>query len=119
VVAVAAVVSLFAFVVFPRVFLKPELESIGPTDKLRLLRALDHSAYRKVGQHEIRLEGQTLVVLWDLRWNVLPEPKQQEAIRLIGRAWQVVGGQDTRFRIDGEDNDVALYMDGHGVILGQ
>jgi len=112
VVAAAAILGVLAFVVFPRFFLRTELESIGPTDKLRLLRALQHSEYRKMGQHELRLEGQTLVVIWDLRWNILPENKQQEIVRLIGRAWQVVGGEDTRFRIEGEDNDAAVYTKG-------
>jgi len=112
VVAAAAVAGVLAFVVFPRFFLRTELESIGPTDKLRLLRALQHSAYQKMGQHELRLEGQTLVVIWDLRWNILPQSKQEEIVRLIGRAWQVVGGEDTRFRIEGEDNDAAVYTKG-------
>ena len=107
--AAALIVSLFAFVVVPRVFMRSELESIGPTDKLRLLRALQNSEYRKMGQRELRVEGQTLVVIWDLRWNVLPENKQQELVRIIGRAWRVVGGEDSRFRIEGEDNDVAAY----------
>ena len=109
VVAAAAIVGLLALVVFPRVFLRTELESIAPTDKLRLIRALQHSEYRKVGQGELRLEGQTLVVMWDLRWNTFPEAKQQEIVRIVGRAWHVVGGEDTRFRIEGEDNDVAAY----------
>ena len=112
VVAAAVIVTVLAFGVIPRVFLRTELESIGPTDKLRLLRALQNSDYRKMGQRELRVEAQTLVVIWDLRWNVLPQNKQQELVRIIGKAWHVVGGEDTRFRIEGDDNDVAAYTNG-------
>ena len=109
---IAVVIGVSAFVVLPRLFLHTELETIGPTDKLRFLRAMDHSEYRRIGQRELRLEGQTLVVIWDLRWNVLPEPKQRDIIRIVGRAWQVVSGDETRFRIEGEDDVVAFYRKG-------
>lgn len=115
--AIAAIAGVLLFVVFPRVFLRNELESIGPTDKLRFLRALDRSDYRRVGQRELRLDGQTLVVVWDLRWNALPEAKQRDIVRMAGRAWHVVGGEDTRLQIEGEDNSVALYTKGE-VYLG-
>jgi hypothetical protein len=108
VVVIAALIGVIGFVVVPRVFLRTELESIGPTDKLRLLRALQNSEYKKMGQRELRIEGQTLVVIWDLRWTVLPDEKQQQLVRNIGKAWRVVGGADTRFRIEGDDNDVAV-----------
>jgi len=108
----ASVIGISVFVLFPRVFLRTELESIGPTDKLRFLRALENSVYRRVGQRELRFDGQTLVVVWDLRWNALPESKQQDIVRIVGRAWQIVGGEDTRFRIEGEDDNVALYTKG-------
>ena len=112
IIAASAVISTIVFVVLPRVFLRPELETIGPTDKLRLLRALDHSAYRRVGLRELRVQGRTLVLVWDLRWNALSEPKQQDIVRMVGRAWQVTGGEDTQFRIEGEDNSVASYLKG-------
>jgi hypothetical protein len=112
VVVAASIICVIVVVLFPRVFFRTELESIGPTDKLRFLRALENSAYRRVGQRELRFEGQTLVVVWDLRWNVLPESKQQDIVRIVGRAWQIVGGEDTRFRIEGEDDNVALYTKG-------
>ena len=108
----AIAVSLLVFVAMPRIFLRTELEVTGPTDKLRFLRALDHSDYRRIGQHGFRLEDQTLVVLWDLRWTTLPETKQQEIVRIVGRAWKVVGGEDTVFRVEGEDQSVASYKDG-------
>jgi len=117
VVVAAFIISVIVFVAFPRVFLRTELESIGPTDKLRFLRAVQNSEYRRVGQRELRLEGQTLVVVWDLRWNTLPESKQQDIVRIVGRAWRIVGGEDTRFRIEGEDDNVALYTKGE-VYLG-
>ena len=108
----AAVVSVVVFVGFPRIFLRPEFEPIGPTNKLRFLRALDHSEYRRIGQSEFRLEGQSLVLISDLRWNTLPESKQQEIVRIIGRAWTAVGGENTRFRVEGEDGIVASYANG-------
>jgi hypothetical protein len=80
-----------------------------PTDKLRFLRAFQVSAYRRVGQREVRFEGQTLIVIWDLRWTALPESKQREIAGIVGRAWHIVGGTDTRFRIEGQDGDVASY----------
>jgi len=116
-VVAASIIGISVFVLFPRVFLRTELESIGPTDKLRFLRALENSVYRRVGQRELRFDGQTLVVVWDLRWNALPESKQQDIVRIVGRAWQIVGGEDTRFRIEGEDDNVALYTKGE-VYLG-
>ncbi len=106
---IAVVTSVIGFVIVPRVFFRTELETIGPTDKLRFLRAMGRSEYRRVGQREILVEGQTLVVVWDLRWNTLPETKQKEIVRLIGKAWKVVGGEDTRFRIEGQDETVASY----------
>ena len=111
--AIAAALASVAFAVLPRYLLRSEMESIGPTDKLRFLRALDKSEYRRVGQTGFRLEGQTLVVLWDLRWKVLPEAKQLQIVRIVGKAWQVVGGENTRFRIEGEEMTVAEYKDGN------
>lgn len=98
-----------AFYAVPRFFLKTDLEMIGPTDKMKFLRAMEHSAYRRAGQQSIHVDGQTLVVVWDLRWNTLPERKQQEIVRITGTAWHVVGGENTRFQIEGEDNIVAAY----------
>ena len=117
VVVAAAVTGIIVFVLFPRVFFRTELESIGPTDKLRFLRALQNSEYRRAGQREFRFEGQTLIMVWDLRWNALPESKQQEIVRIVGRAWQIVGGEDTWFRLEGQDDNVALYTKGK-VYLG-
>jgi hypothetical protein len=105
-VAMAAAV---VFYIVPRFFLQTELETIGPTDKLRFLRAMEHSAYRRAGQESLQVDGQTLVVVWDLRWNTLPEAKQQEIVRITGKAWHVVGGENTRFQIEGEDNIVGSY----------
>lgn len=105
----AAVIAVAAFYAIPRFFLVTDLETIGPTDKLRFLRAMEHSAYRRAGQQSIHVEGQTLVVVWDLRWNTLPEAKQQEIVRITGKAWHVVGGTDTHFQIEGEDNVAASY----------
>jgi hypothetical protein len=104
-----ALAATIAFYLVPRFFLQTDLETIGPTDKLRFLRGMDHSAYRRAGQQSIHVEGQTLVVVWDLRWNALPEAKQQEIVRITGNAWHVVGGENTRFQIEGEDNAVASY----------
>ena len=117
VVLAAAAIGVVVFVVAPRFFLRTELETIGPTDKLKFLRAIGRSDYRRVGQHEVRVEAQTLVVIWDLRWNTLPEPKQKEIVRIVGKAWQVVGGEDARFRIEGQDEIVASYAKGE-VYLG-
>ena len=117
VVIASAAIGVIVFVVVPRIFLRTELETIGPTDKLRFLRALGRSDYRRVGQREVRVEEQTLVVIWDLRWNTLPETKQKEIVRIVGKAWQVVGGENTRFRIEGQDDTVASYVKG-GVYLG-
>src|SRR5712671_5878452 len=94
----AAIIAVIVFVVLPRVFLRPEFEPIGPTNKARFLRALDRSEYKRVGQVGFRVEGQTLLVIWDLRWNTLPDSKQHDVIRNVGRAWEVVGGEDTRLR---------------------
>jgi hypothetical protein len=55
---VAVVIAISTFVVVPRLFLRSEFESIGPTDKLRFLRAMARSDYRR-GQREAHLEGQT------------------------------------------------------------
>ena len=112
VVAAALITGVIGFGMLPRFLFRPELETIGPTDKLRFLRAMEHSDYRRVGQHGLRLEGQNLIVIWDLRWNALPETKQREIVRVVGHAWSVVGGQDTRFQIEGEDASVAKYDNG-------
>jgi hypothetical protein len=109
---VAAIIGVILFVVVPRIFLRTDAELIEPTTKLRFLRALSHSDYRKIGQGAFRVEGQTLLITWDLRWNTLVETKQQEIVHNVGRAWQVVGGEDTRFLIEGEDNIVASYNKG-------
>ena len=109
VVVAAIIIDVIAFVVVPRMFLRTDLESIGPTDKQRFLRAVQNSAYRRVGQSEIRFQEQTLIVVWDLRWNTLTESKQQEIVRIVGKAWRTVGGGDTEFRIEGEDETVAAY----------
>ena len=109
-VVVAAIAGgVVLFVVVPRIFLRTELETIGPTDRLRFLRAMTRSDDRRLGQREIRVEGQTLVVIWDLRWNVLPEKKQQDIVRNVGRVWKIVGGEKTEFRIEGQDDIVASY----------
>jgi hypothetical protein len=105
----ATVLSLVVFVGLPRMLLQTDLESSGPTDKLRFLRAFQQSAYRRIGQREVRFSGQTLVVIWDLRWMALEESKQQEIVGIVGRAWHIVGGADTVFRIEGLDGDVASY----------
>jgi hypothetical protein len=105
----AAVIGVAAFAIVPRFLMRSELETIGPTDKLRFLRAIKESQYRKVGQQDIRIEDQTLVVVWDLRWNSLPENKQREIVRIVGHAWNVVGGKETKFRIEGEDQNVASF----------
>ena len=112
VVAAAFIIGVIGFGLLPRFLFRPELETIGPTDKLRFLRAMDHSDYHRVGQHGLRFEQQTLIVIWDFRWNALPETKQREIVRLVGRAWNVVGGQDTRFQLEGEDSAVAKYNNG-------
>ena len=70
---------------------------------------MEHSAYRRAGQGAIHADMQTLVVTWDLRWNTLPENKQKEILRIIGHAWQVVGGKDMRLQIEGEDTAAAAY----------
>src|SRR4051812_45066702 len=59
VLVIAAVAALIAFAVLPRLVLRSEMDSFGPTDKLRFLRALDRSQYKRVGQTGFRLEGQT------------------------------------------------------------
>ena len=110
--AATLLIAIIVFGILPKVFFRPELETIGPTDKLRLLRALERSEYRRIGQQKVRLEQQKLVVIWDLRWNTLPEAKQRDIVRIVGRAWNVVGGQETRFQVEGEDGDVARYIDG-------
>jgi hypothetical protein len=112
VVVAAVIIGILGFGILPRFLFRPELETIGPTDKLRFLRALENSDYRRIGQHGLRLERQTLIVIWDLRWNALPEKKQREIIRLVGRAWDVVGGEDTQFEIEGEEGSVAKYATG-------
>src|SRR5262245_42850190 len=109
----AFVIGIITFAILPRFWFSSELETIGPTDKLRFLRALDHSDYRRGGQRGIRVERQTLIVIWDLRWNALPEAKQREIVRIVGHAWNVVGGQDTRFQIEGEDRSIAKYAGGN------
>lgn len=115
--AAAVILGVIVFVVFPRVFLRTELEPAGPTSKLRFLRALDRSEYRRAGQRGFRVEDQTLIVIWDLRWNTLPESRQQDIVRIVGRAWRAVGGGDTHFRVEGEDDNVASYTNGE-VSLG-
>ncbi len=109
VVVIAFVIGVIGFVLVPRVFLRTELETIGLTDELRFLRAIGRSEYRHIGQREVLVKGQTLVIVWDLRWNTLQEKKQEEIVRLIGKAWKVVGGEDTRFRIEGQDETVASF----------
>jgi hypothetical protein len=106
---IAATLGLLVFVGLPRIFLRTDLEPIGPTDKLRFLRAFQRSEYRRVGQREVRVEGPELIVIWDLRWTTLPESKQQEIVRIVGKAWHTVGGEDTWFRIEGQDGNVASY----------
>jgi hypothetical protein len=110
--AAAAIIGVILFVIVPRYFFRTDAELIEPTTKLRFLRALSHSDYRKMGQRDFRVEGQSLIINWDLRWSVLPEPKQREIVRVVGRAWQVVGGEDTRFLVEGEDETVASYKSG-------
>jgi hypothetical protein len=112
VVAIALVVAIVAFAVLPRFIFRAEMDSFGPTDKLRFLRALERSQYKRVGQTGFRLEGQTLIILWDLRWAALPEAKQMEIVKIEGKAWHVVGGDNTRFKIEGDDKVVAEYKDG-------
>ena len=107
-----AIIGVILFVIVPRVFLRADPELIEPTTRLRFLRALSHSDNRRIGQRDIRIEGQTLLITWDLRWNTLLETKQQEVVHNIGRAWEVVGGEDTRFVIEGEDDTVASYKKG-------
>jgi glutathionyl-hydroquinone reductase len=107
----AAGIGAVVFIVAPRFFLRSELETIGPTDKLRFLRAVKDSQYRRAGQQNIRIEDQTLVVVWDLRWNSLPENKQREIVRIVGHAWNVVGGKETNFRIEGQEETVASFTD--------
>src|SRR5947208_689544 len=106
---VALVIAISTFVLLHRLFFRSEFESIGPTDKLRFLRAMARSDYRRIGQREVHVEGQTLVVIWDLRWNILLETKQIEIVRIIGKAWKVVGGEDTQVRIEGDDTTVASF----------
>jgi hypothetical protein len=117
IIAAAVLAALMAFFIVPRFFLETNLETIGPTDKLRFLRALKDSKYTRAGQREFRIEGQNLIMIWDLRWNTLPESSQKEIVRIVGRAWSVVGGAETEFRIEGEDGHVAMYKDS-GVQLG-
>jgi hypothetical protein len=45
-------------------------------------------------------------------WNALLESRQQDIVRIVGRAWGIVGGEDTRFRIEGDGDTVALYTKG-------
>jgi hypothetical protein len=116
VLVIAAVATIVVFVVLPRFLFKAEMESFGPTDKLRFLRALDRSQYKRFGQTGFRLEGQSLIVMWDLRWQALPEAKQLEIVRIEGKAWHVVGGDDTKFRIEGDDKIVAEYKDGQATL---
>src|SRR5262245_32510092 len=59
---IAVVAALGAFVVLPRFFLQQELDSIGPTDKLRFLRALENSQYKRAGQNGFRVESETLTI---------------------------------------------------------
>jgi hypothetical protein len=110
--ALGAAAAILMSVVVPRVFFLSELESIGPTEKLRFLRALKNSQYRRVGQGDFFVEGETLTVMWDLRWQALPENKQKDIVRIIGRAWHVVGGDTTQVRIEGDETLVAVYRDG-------
>ena len=95
--AATAIIGVILFVMVPRVFLRPDPELIEPTTRLRFLRALAHSDYRRIGQRDFRVDGQTLFITWDTRWNTMLETKEQEIVHNIGRAWQVVGGEDTRF----------------------
>src|SRR5579884_3209832 len=112
VLVLATALSAIAFIALPRLFLRTEFDPIGPTSKLRFLRALEHTEYRRIGQREFRVDGQTLILIWDLRWNSLPESKQRDILRIIGRAWTLAGGEDTRLRIEGEDAVVASYLNG-------
>ena len=118
VLVIAAVAGIIGLVVIPRFLFREELENIGPTDKLRFLRALERSQYKRVGQREFRLEGQTLVIIWDLRWETLPEARQLEIVKIQGRAWHIVGGDTTKFRIEGDETAVAEFKDGQPVLAG-
>src|SRR5438132_712294 len=89
------VIGIIVFVGLPKIFLRPELEPIGPTSKVRFLRALDHSQYRQIGLHACHVDAQTLELTWDQRWGTLAESKQQEIVRNVGRAWKLAGGEDT------------------------
>src|SRR2546421_7305208 len=64
IIATTAVLAIFVFAIIPRVFLRTDIETIGPTDKLRFLRAMERSEYRRIGQRGILAEGQTLIVVW-------------------------------------------------------
>ena len=106
---IATIFSVVAFIGVPRVFLRTDMEPTGPTDKLRFLRAFQKSEYRRIGQREVQFRGQSLIVIWDLRWMALAESKQKEIVGIVGRAWHIVGGEDTKFQIEGLDGDVASY----------
>lgn len=109
--------SALILVVVNSYVLQSELQRIGPTDKVKFLRVLGRSEYRKLGQREFRIDQNTLIVVWDLRWSKLPDKKQDEAISLVGRAWSVVGGGSTEFQIEETDTKVADYVDGKAVLL--
>jgi len=107
----ASGLALLAFYLVPRLLIRSELQFAGPTAKLRFLRALERSQYKRVGQKEFRLHDQTLVVIWDLRWTTLSDGKQKEIAGIVGKAWHAVGGQDTIFRVEGSDGAVATWHD--------
>ena len=109
---VTAIISITAFVVIPRVFFPPNLETLGPTNKLKFLRVLDHSEYKRMGQTGFRVDEQTLIVTWDERWNTLDEAKQQNIVRIVGRGWQTAGGEQAKFRLTEGEDEVASYEKG-------
>ena len=112
VLVLAALAGVALFAIVPRFVLQSEFEVIGPTDKVKLLQALGRSPYRRNGQRGFRIDREELFVVWDLRWNTLETKKQEEIVRAIGHAWEVVVGGPTRFEIDGLDGVVAEYRKG-------
>ncbi|HEX4997747.1 MAG TPA: hypothetical protein VFY29_05955 [Terriglobia bacterium] len=107
-----AIAAIILFGIVPQYLFRSEFEQIGPTDKLRFLRALRHSEYRRSGQLDFHMNGKTLVVTWDLQWETMPSSRQAEIVRIIGRAWNVVGGEKAEFQVEGTDSLAATYQDG-------
>ena len=66
---------------------------------------------RQAGLVGFSVDGDKLLLEWDLRWETLGDVKQRQIVDFLGQSWKSATGGTVEFRMDGGKALLTKYPD--------